>query len=102
MSKDLTKTRKPYAAVGAGRLVSAIWKRGNERIGWQLRFSISRMSAANSRASRLFRPSDVMHLAKLCQVLAATFVDDGCISTIERQQLRDLAAKLDAITNTET
>jgi hypothetical protein len=59
------------------------------------------MNCCNGRVTRLLRPADVIDLAKLCQVLAATFVDDGCISAKERQLLRNLAAKLDAITNKE-
>jgi hypothetical protein len=46
-------------------------------------------------------PSDVVDLVKLCQVLAATLVDDGCISSDDRRLLQELAAELDAITNRE-
>jgi hypothetical protein len=81
------QSHKPYAAVGAGQLVSAVWKRGDERVGWHYRFNIFRMSRLNGRVSRLLRPGDVIDLAKLCQVLAATFVDDGCITVEERTLL---------------
>jgi hypothetical protein len=99
-SQHKTNT-KPYAAIGAGRLVSTIWKRGNPQDGWRYRFNVFRMSHSSGRVSRLLRPADVLDLAKLCQVLAATLVDDGCISAAERQQLQDLATKLDAVTNKE-
>jgi hypothetical protein len=79
-----------------------IWKHGDEHRGWKLRFNIFRLSQGSGRTSRLFSPSDVVDLAKLCQVLAATFVDDGCIPVAVRQQLQDLATKLDAITTKET
>jgi len=92
---------KPYAIIGAGRLVSALWKRTDESHDWQYRFNVYRMSPLNGQVSRLLRPSDVVDLVKLCHVLAATLVDDGCISVDDRQQLQDLAAKLDAITNKE-
>jgi hypothetical protein len=92
---------KPYTIVGAGRLVSALWKRTDAGNSWQYRFNVYRMNPLSGRVSRLFRPSDVFDLVKLCQVLAATLVDDGCISTDDRQQLRELAANLDAITNKE-
>ena len=101
MSEHLKSNHQPYAVVGAGPLVSTIWKRGHEQVGWQLRFSIARLSSKDGGALRVFRPADVVHLAKLCQVLAATFVDDGCISPAERQQLQELAGKLDAITTKE-
>jgi hypothetical protein len=101
MSVPITKSSKPYAVVGAGHFVSMIWKHGDEDSGWKLRFNIFRLSQVNGRTSRLFSPGDVVDLAKLCQVLAATFVDDGCISASLRQQLQDLEIKLDAITSKE-
>ena len=81
------QSHKPYTALGAGQLVSTVWKRGDQHVGWHYRFNILRMNRVNGRVSRLLRPADVIDLAKLCQLLAATFVDDGCISTAERQQL---------------
>ena len=96
------KMPKPYAMLGAGPLVSAVWKDGDERAGWLYRFNIYRMGQRNGQVSQLLRPADVQDLVKLCQVLAATLADDGCIPTRERRVLADLAVKLDGITRTET
>ena len=88
---------KPYAMLGAGPLVSALWKTGDEPSGWSYRFNIYRMSPGSGQVSQLFRPADVLDLAKLCQVLAATLADDGCIPSRHRRALADLEAKLDGI-----
>jgi len=94
-----TITSKPYEMLGAGQLVSAVWKSGDERAGWAYRFNIYRMSQRNGHVSQLFRPTDVQDLVKLCQVLAVTLSDDGCIPIEQRRLLAELAAELDTITS---
>jgi hypothetical protein len=89
----------PYEIVGAGSLVSAVWKHGDPIGGWAYRFNIFRMSARRGRVSQLLRPSDVHDLVKLCRVLAAVLADDGCIPAEQRRALADLADELDAITS---
>jgi hypothetical protein len=91
---------KPYAMLGAGQLVSSLWKSGDNQGGWTYRFNVYRMSGRNGHVSQLFRPADVQDLVKLCQVLAATLADDGCIPAEQRHDLADLSAKLDCITQT--
>jgi hypothetical protein len=86
--------------LGAGQLVSAIWKSGDQQSGWTYRFNVYRSPPRTGHVSQLFRPADVQDLVKLCQVLAATLADDGCIATEQRRMLLDLAAKLDDITQT--
>ena len=39
-----TTTKKPYTMLGAGQLVSTIWKDGDEQSGWSYRFNVYRMS----------------------------------------------------------
>jgi hypothetical protein len=92
-------TSKPYEMLGAGQLVSAVWKFGDERAGWAYRFNIYRMSQRNGRVSQLFRPTDVQDLVKLCQVMAVTLSDDGCVPIEQRRLLAALAAELDTITS---
>ena len=92
------KTSKPYEILGAGQLVSTVWKAGDERAGWQYRFNVYRMSAGNGQVSQLLRPADVENLVKLCRVLAMTLADDGCMPARQRRALADLAGKLDEIT----
>ena len=95
-----TTTVKPSAMLGAGPLVSAIWRFGRKRSGWTCRFNIYRSNARTGRVSQLLRPGDVPDLIKLCQVLATTLADDGSIPARQRRKLADLAVKLDAITRT--
>ena len=94
------KTPKPYAVLGAGSLVSSIWKAGQVRSGWLYRFNVFRMGAHNGHVSQLLRPADLPDLVRLCHVLAATLADDGCIPLEQREILADLAVKLDRITRT--
>ena len=95
-TKQLTAS-KPYEILGAGQLVSTVWKTGDSCGGWQYRFNVYRMSECNGHVSQLLRPADVESMVKLCQVLAMTLADDGCVPAEQRQKLADLAAKLDAI-----
>jgi len=93
-----TVVSKPYAMLGAGQLVSGIWKTGDERSGWTSRFNVYRSNQRTGHVSQLLRPDDVPDLVKLCQVLAATLADDGCIAVELRRTLARLAAELDFIT----
>ena len=93
------KMPKPYAMLGAGPLVSAVWKDGHPRSGWSYRFNIYRLGPHNGHVSQLLQPADLPDLVKLCQVLAATLADDGCIPPEQRDTLIELAAKLDKITH---
>jgi hypothetical protein len=86
--------------LGAGPLVSSLWKTGDERSGWTYRFNIYRMNERNGQVSQVFRPTDVQDLVKLCQVLAATLADDGCIPEKQQRDLAELSVKLDCITRT--
>lgn len=91
---DLSPTnRKPYAMVGAGRLAASIWKDGDECTGWKYRFNLFRL-AENGRVGQKFKPTDLKHLVKLVQVLAATLADDGCLKPSVRRELERLSASL--------
>ncbi len=92
-------TPKPMGVVGAGQLASMIWKDGDQFAGWRYRFNLFRMDRRGKRISQLFRPSDVIHLVKLAQVLAAVLADDGCLTAVERGSLKRLADDLDQFWN---
>ncbi len=93
---------RPYELIGAGELVSAVWKQADGLDGWRYRFNVFRMNNERGTVSRLFRPSDLPNLLKLCQVLAMELSLDGCLPKDERQRLAELADELDAITSEET
>lgn len=97
-----TVISKPYAMLGAGPLVSGIWKSGDEQSGWAYRFNVYRTNPRTGHVSQLLRPADVPDLVKLCQVLAATLADDGCIAAPLRRALARLADELDSITQRRT
>jgi hypothetical protein len=90
---------RPYAMLGAGRLVSSLWKHGDQHSGWAYRFNIFRMSTAGGRVSQLLQPRDVHDLVKLCRVLAAELATDGCLPPAQRRALADLAETLNDLTD---
>ena len=81
--------------VGAGQLVSSIWKLGSEQTDCRYRFDVVRNASEQGFVTDLFQPIDLFHFIKLIQVLAAVISDDGCLTQTERTMLRNLAAKLD-------
>ena len=85
----------PIELVGAGALVSSIWKLGGVESGWRYRFNVIRQSSDHGHFTDLFHPGDLIHFIKLIQVLAAVIADDGCLSQSERIMLRRLAVSLD-------
>jgi len=93
---------RPYELIGAGELVSAVWKRPDGRDGWRYRFNVFRMNDRTGTVSRMFRPSDLPNFLKLCQVLAMELSSDGCLPEYERQRLSELAEELDALTRKES
>jgi len=84
--------------LGAGTITSTLWKTGNELEGWRYRFNIFRF-AANGHVGQKLKPTDLKHLVKLAQVLAATLADDGCLEPSIRRELRELALRLDEVSN---
>lgn len=80
--------------VGAGKLVSTLWKSGDQQAGWRYHFNLFRMSA-RGQVGQLLAPEDLIDLIKLARVLAATLAEDGCMSSAQRRELACLAAKLD-------
>ena len=86
---------KPMEIVGAGPLISTIWKLGDEHTGWRYRFNLTRQISDRGDFTDLFQPVDLIHFIKLIQVLAAVIADDGCLTSIERTTLKSLAAQLD-------
>ncbi len=76
MSPEQPVPPKPYTVLGAGSLLSSIQKDIDPTLDCQYRFTISRMTH-RCTVSRYFRPLDIVHLVKMCRLLAVTFIDDG-------------------------
>ena len=102
LKNDSPNQAKPYEVVGAGELTATVWKSGSENTGWHYSFNVFRQCCGSGEVSQLYRPSDLLSLVKLCQVLAFTLVDDGCVSRLERNESAQLVARLDAVTRAET
>ncbi len=56
---------------------------------------IVRTTPTSGRVTQWFVPQNVMHLAKLVQVLAFALADDGCVGGDLQNRLQDLADRLD-------
>ena len=88
--------------VGAGPLISTIWKLGDEHTGWRYRFNLTRQTSDRGDFTNLFQPGDLVNFIKLMQVLAAVIADDGCLSQAERTTLKNLSMQLDDLLKGET
>jgi hypothetical protein len=86
---------RPMEIVGAGPLLSTIWKLGDEHSGWRYRFNLTRQTSDSGVFTDLFQPGDLIHFIKLIQVLAFVVADDGCLNQAERTTLKNLATQLD-------
>ena len=98
---DTTIGPKPYAMIGAGPLSSALYKTGDELIGWRYSFNIHRTDFATGSVSHWLHPSDLLNVAKLIQVIGFEILADGCIDSQQRSMLQSLVNKLDEITKSE-
>ena len=89
------KSRKPYTLVGADQLTASVYKTGDELIGFDYRFNITRLNNRAGRVNQWFTPDDLTALVKLVRVLAAELADDGCMNVELRNRLVGLATTLD-------
>ncbi|MDQ3329256.1 MAG: hypothetical protein M3552_01165 [Planctomycetota bacterium] len=96
----LKKDQKPYATMGAGPLVSTLWKQGEARGGWRYRFNLFRMSSQTGHVSQTFRPQDVPDLVKLVRLLAFSLAEDGCLDAELRSDLMCLSGCIDDVLGT--
>ena len=94
-----SKTHRPYAVVGSESLTSSLYKSGDELVGFQYRFNITRLNASSGCVSHWIEPTDVIALLKLVQVLSSELHIDGCMEAGLRNELRLVAKHLDKILN---
>lgn len=81
--------------VGAESLITSVYKTGDEVVGFEYRFNISRLSRRTGRVNQWFTPQDVVALVKLTRVLASELANDGCIDQTLCTQFLTLSAALD-------
>ncbi len=90
------RSRKPNTIVGAEQLTASVYKTGDELIGFDYRFNITRLNNRTGRVNQWFTPDDLISLVKLVRVLSAELADDGCMNAELRNRLVSLASALDA------
>lgn len=89
--------RQPVAVVGAGDLVSHLFRGDDWQNSENYHFSLVRLCEGRAATHEL-RPCELKNMIKLCQVMAFAIADDGWLPTQLRQELFDLSHDLDAIT----
>ena len=81
--------------VGAEKLTASVYKTGDELMGFDYRFNITRLNNRTGRVNQWFTPEDLCAMVKLVRVLSAELADDGCMDEALRHRLSHLAAELD-------
>jgi len=93
----MARYRKPYVMLGAGKLTASLWKSIGDVSGCAYQFNIFRLCPDSGRVTQCLTPSDVPDLVKLARVLAQVIVDDGCVSSELRLDLKNLAVSIDSM-----
>ena len=88
---------KPIAVVGAGDLISHVFRNNDESNEVEYRFGILRLED-DLKVTHSIRPCDLRDIVKLCQVLAITILDDGWLDRNQNQVIEELLQSLDEIT----
>ena len=97
LTENTTLAEQPIAVLGAGELVSHLYRASDASGSANYRFNIFRLHC-DLQTTHEFRPSNLPDLIKLCQVLAFAIEDDGWVCVATRERLRDLLNDLDEIT----
>lgn len=97
MPLEQQRRSQPVAVLGAGQLVSHLYRHDGESGQSEYRFSVCRI-AESLQTTHGLRAGDLRDLVKLCQVLAFAIEDDGWLSPAMQTELRSLFDELDEIT----
>ena len=92
-----TQSERPIAVLGAGDLVSHLYRGPGEAGHARYRFNLYRLGA-DMQVTHELRPCDLRDLVKLCQVLAFAIVDDGWSADPANAALQELNEQLDSLT----
>ena len=88
---------QPLAVVGAGDLVSRVYRLHDGGDDTSYRFRVFRLSSGLQTTHELW-PSDLRDVIKLCQVLAFTVTDDGWLPRDDHDAVLRLFDELDRLT----
>ena len=97
LAPNRTSSDQPIAIVGAGELISHVYRDDDESNPNNYRFNIFRLSDGLVATHEL-QPSDLIDVVKLCQVLAISMLDDGWIPPDAKSALNLLVQDLDSLT----
>ncbi|MEZ6097845.1 MAG: hypothetical protein R3E01_02625 [Pirellulaceae bacterium] len=97
MDPNKKATGQPIAVLGAGELVSHLYRDQVDIDTAEYRFNLFRLSVDMAVTHEL-RPSDFRDIVKLCQVLTFAILDDGWSPPVVREALLELNLQLDELT----
>lgn len=97
LAPNRTSNEQPIAIVGAGQLISHVYRDNDESNPNNYRFNVFRLTSGLTATHEL-RPSDLRDIVKLCQVLGVSIVDDGWIPSDTKLALSSLVEDLDSLT----
>lgn len=97
LASNTRATEQPIAVLGAGDLVSHLYRDQEELDSAEYRFNMFRLGTDMAVTHEL-RPCDLRDIVKLCQVLAFAIVDDGWSPPAVREALLELNERLDELT----
>lgn len=97
MKPDSDFDRELVAVVGAGDLVSYVYRASGQAETPEYYFNLARIGKED-RVVHQLRACDLRDVVKLCQVLAFAIVDDGWSDGPTKSRLLTLNAQLDGLT----
>lgn len=97
LAPNTKATEQPIAVLGAGDLVSHLYRDQVDFDSAEYRFNMFRLGAEMAVTHEL-RPCDLRDIVKLCQVLTFAIVDDGWSPPAVREALLELNKRLDELT----
>ena len=86
------------SVVGAGDLVSRIWRIETDSELPEYRFTIGLMQDIPCELETMFRIADLWSLISLLRVIAQELVQDGGFSASDKTSLKQLAELLESVT----
>ena len=97
LAPNRTSNEQPIAIVGAGELISHVYRENDESNPNNYRFNIFRITSGLTVTHEL-QASDLRDIIKLCQVLGVSILDDGWIPSDATSALNSLVEQLDSLT----
>ena len=91
------KPRGPYAMVGSGEITSSISRTGDPVNGFRYRFNLYALRQSDGQVENYYGPKDLISIVKTAHVLGLFLLDEGWLSSDERERIRTLVSQLDEV-----